>query len=139
MWPAILIILIAFVFSLFYFGDNLSSTELPQNGNIDNAVNFRKPRNYSVFYKAGVFSPTNLRVVAGDTVTFENNSLAQIRITSDENSKGELILDGFDSINIIKPGDSFAYKFSEEGIFGYHNFSNDLERGVVIVRSYSTN
>src|SRR3989344_9630994 len=32
----------------------------------------RQPRIYTVSYKNGVFSPTNLRIHAGDTVRFKN-------------------------------------------------------------------
>lgn len=97
----------------------------------------RSSRIYSVFYKNGTFSPTNIRIRAGDTVRFENDSLGGIiggiRITSDPHSRHD-DLSGFDSIGDIPAGGVFTYTFSIPGIFGYHNEKNISETGKVIVR-----
>ena len=87
----------------------------------------RQPRIYTVSYKNGVFSPTNLRIHAGDTVRFKNESLFSLRILSDSYL-------GFDSVGEIPQGSFFSFTFAAKGIFDYHNNSNAEEKGTIIVR-----
>lgn len=87
----------------------------------------RQPRIYTVSYKNGVFSPTNLRIHAGDTVRFKNEGLFSIRILSDSYL-------GFDSVGEIPQGSFFSFTFAAKGIFDYHNNSNAEEKGTIIVR-----
>jgi len=89
----------------------------------------RQPRVYTVSYRGGVFSPTNLRIHAGDTVRFRNDAFFGIRVVTDNNQ-----LPGFDSIGDIPQDSYFSYTFAEKGIFGYHNESKPEEQGTIIVR-----
>ena len=89
----------------------------------------REPRFYTVTYKSGVFSPTNLRIHSGDTVRFKNESFFGIRIVTDNNQ-----LPGFDSVGSIPQSSYFSYTFAEKGIFGYHNNDKVEEEGSIIVR-----
>jgi len=134
MWFEIMLVLAVFILALIHFGETtsqLQTTNVTANGSL---INNRKPRIYSVFYKAGVFSPTNLRIRVGDTVKFQNDGLTSLRVISDIGDNGEEVLSGLDSINDVKVGESYIYRFSKSGIFSYHNFYNELERGTVIVR-----
>lgn len=87
----------------------------------------RAPRIYTVSYKSGIFSPTNIRVRAGDTVRFENHSLFGIRVLSDD-------LTGFDSIGPVPAGGVFTYTFTVRGIFSYFNEKEPEQLGKVVVR-----
>ncbi|OGM99237.1 MAG: hypothetical protein A2915_02795 [Candidatus Yanofskybacteria bacterium RIFCSPLOWO2_01_FULL_41_34] len=87
-------------------------------------------RIYTVSYKSGVFSPTNLRIHAGDTVRFKNESIFPIRIISGPDSS----LVGFDSIGDIPQGSYFSFTFAAKGIFDYHGDRNIKETGTIIVR-----
>lgn len=93
----------------------------------------RQPRFYTVSYKGGVFSPTNLRIHAGDTVRFKNDSFFGIRIISDPHPAHNQ-LPGLNSVGDIPQGSYFSYTFSEKGIFGYHNEKKPEEQGMIIVR-----
>lgn len=93
----------------------------------------RQPRFYTVTYKGGVFSPTNLRIHAGDTVRFKNDSFFGIRVVSDPHPAHNQ-LTGMDSVGDIPQGSYFSYTFSQKGIFGYHNEKNLEEQGTIIVR-----
>jgi len=93
----------------------------------------RQPRFYTVSYRGGVFSPTNLRIHAGDTVRFKNESFFGIRIISDPHPTHNQ-LPGLDSVGDIPQGSYFSYTFSEKGIFGYHNEKKPEEVGTIIVR-----
>ena len=87
----------------------------------------RQPRIYTVSYKNGVFSPTNLRIHAGDTVRFKNEGVFPIRIISDSYL-------GFDSVGDIPQGSFFSFTFAAKGIFDYHNNRDAEEKGTIIVR-----
>ena len=93
----------------------------------------RQPRIYTVSYKGGVFSPTNLRIHAGDTVKFKNEGFFGIRIVSDPHPAHNQ-LPGLDSVGSIPQGSYFSYTFAEKGIFGYHNEDRSEELGTIIVR-----
>jgi plastocyanin len=92
-----------------------------------------QPRTYSISYKAGVFSPTNLRIHSGDTVRFRNDGLMPIQIVSDPHPQHNDVV-GLDSIGDIPPDGVFAYTFAAKGTFGYHNERNINETGTIIVR-----
>ena len=93
----------------------------------------REPRFYTVSYKSGVFSPTNLRIHAGDTVRFKNDGFFSIRVVSDP-QVGTNKIPLFDSVGDIPQGSYFSYTFAEKGIFGYHNSKDLEEQGSIIVR-----
>jgi len=128
-WIFIILILGLFVVSVMFFTrgqefeladrDSTLST-LSQSGERDSRV-------YTVTYRNGVFSPTNLRIHLGDTVRFKNDGLFSIRIISES-------LPGFDSVGIIPRGGVFSYTFSSRGIFQYYNERDSDETGTVIVR-----
>lgn len=127
-WIFIILILGLFAASVMFFTEgevaklNTDSTlsALHQTGDDEMRV-------YTVSYKNGVFSPTNLRVRAGDTVRFKNDSLLPIRVISGD-------LSGFDSVGSIPRGGVFSYTFSSQGIFQYYNERDPSEAGTVIVR-----
>ncbi len=92
----------------------------------------RESRVYSVSYRFGVFSPTNLRIHAGDTVRWKNDSPLPVRVVA-QLQNGQHTPE-FDSIGSIPPDGYFAYTFGSLGVFGYSNASNESESGVIIVR-----
>ncbi|OGN04969.1 MAG: hypothetical protein A2746_01280 [Candidatus Yanofskybacteria bacterium RIFCSPHIGHO2_01_FULL_44_22] len=93
----------------------------------------RQPRLYTVSYRAGVFSPTNLKIHSGDTVRFKNDGLLSIRVVSDPHPEHNNLV-GFDSIGDIPQGSYFSFTFAAKGIFGYHNEKNINEAGTIIIR-----
>ncbi len=86
-----------------------------------------QPRIYTISYDAGVFSPTNLRIHAGDTVKFKNESIFPIHIVSSD-------IVGFDSVGDIPQGSFFSFTFAARGTFTYYNSHNSDQAGTVIVR-----
>ena len=132
-WLFILLALAGFIAAVIYFGRN--NPLLANNGPIPSSrqINTRQPRTYTVFYGLGVFSPTNIRIHVGDSVRFQNDGNAPIRVVSDS-TNGTLDLTGFESVGDIPPGSIFTYTFSQSGIFGYNNAHRPNEEGTVIVR-----
>ena len=133
-WLLIILTLILLAFAVTMFG-----TRGQFNGPVAGAsmspspTESRQPRMYTVSYRSGVFSPTNLRIHAGDTVRFRNDGFTLMRVASDPHPEhGGLA--GFDSIGDIQPGSTFGFTFAGTGIFGYHNERNINETGTIMVR-----
>lgn len=93
----------------------------------------KQPRVYTVSYRNGVFSPTNLRIHAGDTVRFKNEGIFPIRIVSDPHPEHNGLV-GFDSVGDIPQGSFFSFTFAARGIFGYHNEKSPDELATIIIR-----
>lgn len=127
-WLLIVFVLILLAFSVSIFREPVVSD---MSGNIGSSVgptpDAIQSRVYTVSYRNGVFSPTNLRIHAGDTVRFKNESIFSIRIVGDD-------LVGFDSIGDVPQGSFFSFTFAAKGIFSYHNNKNSEESATIIVR-----
>ncbi len=133
LWLFIILVLVCFAWAVSYFGGK--NPELLSNGqpSPSSLVTARQPRTYTVFYSFGVFSPTNLRIHAGDSVRFQNDGSVPIHIVSDSTNNVPNLA-GFDSVGEIPPQSVFIFTFSQVGTFGYHNAKNQVEEGTVIVR-----
>jgi len=126
-WLLIVLVLVLLAFSVNMFRQPIISDT---SGNIGSSVGptpVTQPRVYTVSYRNGVFSPTNLRIHAGDTVRFKNEGIFPIRIIGDD-------LVGFDSIGDVPQGSFFAFTFAAKGIFSYHNEKSPDESATIIVR-----
>jgi len=94
----------------------------------------RIPKTYTAYYEDGVFSPSNIRIHAGDSVRFQNDSTSSdIYVIADLRS-GLLSLSALDSGVNIKPGESYIFKFERSGSYAYKNKLVKNEIGTVIVR-----
>ncbi len=132
--PAVFWLLIIVLMSLGGLSVKVLSKPQDLTSNIQTPLptDVREPRVYTISYKGGVFSPTNLRIHDGDTVRFKNDGFFGIRIVSDSQTGSQVPM--FDSVGNIPQGSYFSYTFSEKGTFGYHNSSNSDEAGTIIVR-----
>ena len=127
-WLLIVVLLVLLGLAVSILGDSKGlGGPIPAISEEPTPVETRQPRIYTVSYKNGVFSPTNLRIHAGDTVRFKNEGLFSIRILSDSYL-------GFDSVGEIPQGSFFSFTFAAKGIFDYHNNGNAEEKGTIIVR-----
>ena len=135
-WMLIVLVLFLSALSVSILGkrqakENYLANTTPTAGIIEPAET-KLPRIYNVSYKSGVFSPTNLRIHAGDTVRFKNDGFLGIHIAPDPELNN---LPGLDSIGDIPQGSYFSFTFAAKGIFGYHNQKgSDDEKGTIMVR-----
>ncbi len=130
LWPAILGTMILMGIAIMLLGTR--PIEVPLETVTPTTTNDRESRVYTISYRYGVFSPTNLRIHVGDTVRWKNENPLPLRViaqlqASESNPR-------FDSVGSIQPSSYFSYTFSEIGVFGYYNSSDAGESGVVIVR-----
>ena len=133
-WALIISALILMVAAINIFGrSGLSDNTEPVPSYTESPSETRQPRLYTISYKAGVFSPTNLKIHAGDTVRFKNDGIFSIRVISDPHPEHNDLV-GFDSVGDIPQGSYFSFTFAAKGIFGYHNEKNIKEAGTIIVR-----
>ncbi|OGN27670.1 MAG: hypothetical protein A2941_01630 [Candidatus Yanofskybacteria bacterium RIFCSPLOWO2_01_FULL_49_17] len=127
-WMVIIILLALLATAIIIFAnpqDMATSTSTPSFD--ESPTPSMAARVYTVSYDAGVFSPTNLRIHAGDTVRFKNESVFPIRVASDD-------IVGFDSVGDVPQGSYFAYTFAARGTFSYYNTHNKGQTGTIIVR-----
>lgn len=130
-WMLIILMLVLFGLAVSILGGGSQNlgTDLPTPTETV-PTDVKLSRIYTVSYKSGVFSPTNLRIHAGDTVRFKNEGIFSIKIVSGPDSS----LAGFDSIGDIPQGSYFSFTFAAKGIFDYHNDKSPKETGTIIVR-----
>lgn len=129
-WMLIVILLILLALAVIIFGQPLpasTSTGGITSSNSPSPSSSTEPRIYTVDYDAGVFSPTNLRIHAGDTVKFKNSSIFPIHVVSDD-------IVGFDSVGDVPQGSFFSFTFAVKGTFTYRNTHNVSQTGTIIVR-----
>lgn len=132
LWPFIILMLVLLAIAVATLQQPPAPAATTTPTPTESDVVQREARVYSVSYRFGVFSPTNLRIHVGDTVRWKNDSPLPIRITAqlEMNQK----IPAFDSVGTVEPGSYFSYTFSTAGTFGYGNASNSNESGVIIVR-----
>jgi len=132
-WLLIILVLVGFAAAVTYFERNSPDLMAAIQSSANYPTPSRQARVYTVYYGLGVFSPTNIRIHAGDSVKFQNDSNFPLRVISDS-TNGVLDLAGFSSVGDVPPGGAFSFTFSEAGTFGYHNDKNPAEEGAVVVR-----
>ena len=130
-WLLIILFLILLSAAVMYFSGNNTNSDSGTITQREN-TNGRTPRTYSIFYTGGVFSPTTLRIHAGDLVEFQNRTLLPIKIIADNQGKATKF--GFENSGDIPSGSNFSFTFSGAGIFNYYNERNPNETGSIIVR-----
>jgi plastocyanin len=129
-WPLIILVLILLSVAVVTLGQPSTIETTPTPTPSDTAA--REARVYVVSYRFGVFSPTNLRIHAGDTVRWRNDSPVAIRVVA-QLQQGDKVPE-FDSVGQVQPGSYFSYTFPGAGTFGYNNAARTSESGVIIVR-----
>ncbi len=133
-WGLIILVMALMVFAIVFFGrSQLSGNIEPTFSPVETPNETKQPRLYTISYKAGVFSPTNLKIHSGDTVRFKNDGIFSIRVISDSHPEHNDLV-GFDSVGDIPQGSYFSFTFAAKGIFDYHNDRNPKEIGTIIVR-----
>lgn len=126
-WVLIILALISMALAINFFGKPINTAGTVATPSETLLIESKPTRLYTISYKNGVFSPTNLRIHSGDTVRFKNESIFGFRIISDD-------IVGFDSVGDIPQGSYFSFTFAAKGIFSYRNGKNTNEVGTIIVR-----
>lgn len=93
-----------------------------------------------IFYNNTGFSPSSLKIKAGETVTFKNGSPLPLWVASGSHPShtqypvgGGCIASAFDSCKNIGQGETWSFKFDIIGDWEYHNHMNSADKGAIIV------
>ena len=84
-----------------------------------------------ITYTNNGFSPNNISVKTGDTITVKNNSSRVLQFDSsphpEHTDNPEL------NVGTISPGKSKNFKVSKSGSHGFHNHSDSGHTGILVV------
>jgi plastocyanin len=126
LWPFIFLACIVLAVAVALLGDSSQGSVTLATPTPD-----RAEKTYLVTYRYGVFSPTNLRIHAGDTVRWRNDDTTPVSITAQLVPGQRAPLFGSGK---LASGEEFIYDFAVSGVFGYENADVPRESGVIIVR-----
>lgn len=132
LWAFIFIAILLMLTALLLLGPRNEANQPPTPSTTVSGTPDRESRVYTISYRFGVFSPTNLRIHQGDTVRWHNDGLLPVRVAAQLQTTGKA--PEFDSVGTIPPDGYFSYTFSNVGVFTYSNHENSKEQGVIIVR-----
>lgn len=84
-----------------------------------------------VVFDGSKFVPNNLKIKAGQTVTWENQGSATIQI----NSNPHPIHTDYPPLNLgtVNAGSKVELKFDKAGVYNYHNHLNPIQKGTITV------
>lgn len=85
-----------------------------------------------VTYTADGFSPQVLRITKGESVTFQNNTTANLWVASDPHPT-HVDLPNFDALGAIVQGETYVYTFTKLGTWSFHNHASASHKGTIIV------
>ena len=87
---------------------------------------------YRVELTAAGFVPSQLEILAGDTLLFENTDQSDHWPASDVHPTNQFYPD-FDAKRPINPGDSWSFAFFRPGVWGFHDHLNPQFKAQVVV------
>ncbi len=88
---------------------------------------------FEVDYNGTNFSPASLSVRVGDVVIFKNSSSSAFWPASNPHPQ-HTDYPEFDAKKPIAAGQSFQFKFTKAGTWGFHNHLNAGAKGTIIVK-----
>ena len=139
----VIIAIIVVVGGVFIFSSN--KTQAPKNEVIDTSkipplvgenptpTQPVTPKTVIVEYGATGFSPENVEINLGDTVSFVNKSTSNFWPASNPHPAHNDYPE-FDAKKNITPGETYSFTFAKIGTWGYHNHKNPSQKGTVIVK-----
>lgn len=79
----------------------------------------------TVTYSGKSFSPAEITISAGTTISFVNSSATAVQVASDDA--------GFNSGKSLSKGESYSFTFNTKGNFTYSNKLNTAQSGKITV------
>lgn len=95
-------------------------------------VEVKTPQNYRINMTEGGFSPTEVSIHVGDTVNFVNTD-SESHWPASAFHPTHQNLPGFDSLQGVPAGSTYAYTFTKVGTWGFHDHLHAEIRGQIIV------
>lgn len=99
------------------------------------------PQQYLITYTDAGYSPSNITVPLGATITWKNQSTRGMWTAADPHpihnsypEGGGCINSDFDACKQIQPGQTYSFTFKQKGTWGYHNHARSSDRGTITVQ-----
>jgi plastocyanin len=147
------IVVIAALFAYLHASKSAPETPATQSGtttpSAGNAAVGANGQSVVINYTDSGFSPKNVSVSEGTTVTWANNSSGMMWIASnnhpthtgyDGTSQSQHCVSGapesaqvFDECTAVPQGGSFSFTFGKAGTWGFHNHMHESDQGSVTV------
>ena len=83
-------------------------------------------------YRDSGFSPAQISVKLGESVTWINQSGKSMWVASADHPEHKQY-PGFDQLQAVENGGQYSFNFQKEGSWNYHNHSNPVHTGIVVV------
>lgn len=109
-----------------------TSTEQTSTEATEEAQVSQPPASNLVTYTGNGFSPSELTVAKGTTVTFKNDSSGVMWVASDPHPQHTNYPE-FDSGKYLQPGESYSFTFEQTGSWGFHHHAKPAHIGTIIV------
>ncbi|MEX0621870.1 MAG: cupredoxin domain-containing protein [Candidatus Woykebacteria bacterium] len=89
----------------------------------------------TITYTSSGFSPSDVTVKSGDTITWMNNSDQEVQVGVDPHPihTGDRELSGDGFVLTLQPGEQANVTMTTAGPHGYHNHLNSGQRGTITV------
>ena len=108
-----------------------SNTNEPTQPTTSNSSSTNENTSDIIAYNGESFSPSQLTVKSGATVTIKNTSSRQLQMQSDPHP---VHTDDPDlNVGVVEPGQSQTFTVTQKGTFGYHDHINPSETGTITV------
>ena len=86
----------------------------------------------TITYSSHGFSPANLTVKTGATVTIKNTTSEDMQLDSDPHP---VHTDDTDlNVGLVAPGQSRTFVVTKTGTFGYHNHLDPSDKGLITIQ-----
>jgi plastocyanin len=89
-------------------------------------------KNVEASYDGSKFTPNEIKIQHGSTITFVNNSQKAMWVASDVHPTHEELAE-FDAKRGVEPGETYSFTFEQPGTWGFHDHLNPTAVGVVVV------
>jgi plastocyanin len=131
-WVAVVIVLIVAVGGAVALNNKSSTNSAPTQNNsstTSTATNSdQKPAAGTINIRDMMFTPSQITVKKGATVTWTNNDSTTHTVVDDLSNVGGPHSDD------IQPGSSYSFKFNKTGSFQYHCTIHSSMRGTIVVQ-----
>lgn len=108
--------------------NNSTSNGAPQSSSASSSQSSNQPTTGSINIKNMMFTPSQITVAKGGTVTWTNNDSVAHTVTDDLSNVG-----GPNS-GEIAPGATYSFTFAKTGSFQYHCDIHHSMRGTIVVK-----
>lgn len=112
---------------------NTATTEISPTQTSQATTSGKVTAKTTVNYSDSGFTPNNITVKVGETVTWSNQSSATMWVASNPHPTHTDLL-GFDELASADRGGTYSYTFTKVGNWGYHNHLSPSDKGVVTVQ-----